>query len=120
MKSRSVGAEQNRDVVAKLDAKKETLKQLKTERRQATGLFDYFKRNSLDSEIRSLEKEIVDLTEEAKKESLAFKATSAVSNAVNNLFGIKSDEEKLDHKVQRQAHADAVREKYHIPKHTKF
>lgn len=117
MKPRSVGTEQKRDVVAELDKKKEKLTQLKTERREATGLFDYFKRNSLDGDIRSLEKEIVDLTEEAKKESLTFKVTSAVSNKVNNLFGTKSDEEKLVNKVQRQTHADTIREKYHIAKH---
>lgn len=119
MRPRNVGAEQKKDVVAELDAKKETLKQRKTERRQATGLFDYFKRNALDGEIRSLEKEIVALTEEAKKESLTFAVTSAVSNKVNNLFGIKSDEEKLSHKVQRQAHNDAIKEKYHISRPTK-
>lgn len=114
MKPRSVGAEKKRDIVAELEKKKETLKDLKDKRLHATGLFDYLKRDSLNDRIRSLEKEIVDLTEEAKNESIAFKATSAISNAVNNLFGITSEDKKLARKTERQSHADAMREKYHI------
>jgi hypothetical protein len=112
MKPRTVATAKKRDVVAELEAKKEKLKELNTERLHATGILNHYNRKSLDDRIHSLEREIVDLTEEAKNENLSFKVTNAVGTFVSNkIFGQKTPDQLLASKVERQNHAEEVKEK---------
>lgn len=112
MKPRTVVTEKKRDVVAELEAKKEKLQQLNTERLNSTGIFNHYKKQSLNDRIHSLEREIVDLTEEAKNESLVFKVSNAVGTFVSNkIFGQKTPDQLLASKVERQNHAEEVKEK---------
>ena len=108
----------SKEVIKKrLKNKKEKLEQLKKERLQADGFFDYFTRKSLTEEIHLLEKEIEQLAEQVEEEeSFSEKAVNVINEAVNNLFGNQAEKQKLTKKVERNTHADAIREKYHLGK----